>query len=286
MLTYPVRILIAVVFTNLSSCGYIKSLFPDKEKDYQYTTEIAPLDIPPGMTDNPAFTTSSGPSNVNSEAGSTEKNNQVIEETAKEDIKTPEEDQNESDSIASSVTSEESIPTVTDQENHPLKNESERKLTASDQTVEEADSSSEADSSTAGQPAEKQSQNNAIPVELIIYNDGETRLRIAADKTQAWHLVGKALIRNSIEVTERNQEEGAYHVVFEPDEEPVEDGSLWDEAVFLFKGFQSKGKLFLLKIIENNQQSDVAVLDENGKPASDKAALRMLKLIHQTLKAD
>ncbi len=36
----------ATVLLNLSACGYIKSLFPDKEKDYQYTTEIPPLTLP------------------------------------------------------------------------------------------------------------------------------------------------------------------------------------------------------------------------------------------------
>jgi outer membrane protein assembly factor BamC len=36
----------ATVLFNLSACGYIKSLFPDKEKDYQYTTEIPPLILP------------------------------------------------------------------------------------------------------------------------------------------------------------------------------------------------------------------------------------------------
>ena len=31
---------------NTSGCTYIKSLFPDKEKDYQYTNEIPPLILP------------------------------------------------------------------------------------------------------------------------------------------------------------------------------------------------------------------------------------------------
>ena len=36
----------ALVLLNVSACTYVKSLFPDKEKDYQYTTEIPPLIIP------------------------------------------------------------------------------------------------------------------------------------------------------------------------------------------------------------------------------------------------
>ena len=52
---------------NISGCSYVKSLFPDKEKDYQFTTEIPPLILPddlkksqiPGLTPSaPAITAS------------------------------------------------------------------------------------------------------------------------------------------------------------------------------------------------------------------------------------
>ena len=33
----------AAALSALSACSYVKTLFPDKEKDYQYTTEIPPL---------------------------------------------------------------------------------------------------------------------------------------------------------------------------------------------------------------------------------------------------
>ena len=44
-------ITVTVLF-NATACTYIKSLFPDKEKDYQYTTEIAPLIIPEDLKHN------------------------------------------------------------------------------------------------------------------------------------------------------------------------------------------------------------------------------------------
>ncbi len=40
------------ILFNVTACTYIKSLFPDKEKDYQYTTEIAPLIIPEDLKHN------------------------------------------------------------------------------------------------------------------------------------------------------------------------------------------------------------------------------------------
>ncbi len=39
-------IITALSLLNISGCSYIKSLFPDKEKDYQFTTEIPPLILP------------------------------------------------------------------------------------------------------------------------------------------------------------------------------------------------------------------------------------------------
>ena len=40
------RILLLTAMSALSACTYIKSLFPDKERDYQFRSEIAPLIIP------------------------------------------------------------------------------------------------------------------------------------------------------------------------------------------------------------------------------------------------
>jgi outer membrane protein assembly factor BamC len=38
--------LVVLAVSHLTACETIKSLFPDKEKDYQYTTQIAPLTLP------------------------------------------------------------------------------------------------------------------------------------------------------------------------------------------------------------------------------------------------
>ncbi len=38
-----------VTAVTLSGCSYVQSLFPDKEKDYQYTTEIPALILPAGL---------------------------------------------------------------------------------------------------------------------------------------------------------------------------------------------------------------------------------------------
>lgn len=39
-------VLVSGILLQSTACSYIKSLFPDKERDYQFRTEIAPLIIP------------------------------------------------------------------------------------------------------------------------------------------------------------------------------------------------------------------------------------------------
>jgi outer membrane protein assembly factor BamC len=55
--------IMAILLLSLSACSYVKSLFPDKEKDYQYTTEIPPLILPNDLKNNyvPSVTTSTAP---------------------------------------------------------------------------------------------------------------------------------------------------------------------------------------------------------------------------------
>jgi outer membrane protein assembly factor BamC len=317
-------VIIAAGLVNLTACSTIKSLFPDKEKDYQFTTEIKPLTLPPDISDNPIFKASDAPSalapgNENAEAKPVkekpESADQAVEEAGQE-ADNPAEAPAPSDSAAGSEPSK--VPEAKDEEqaqpetkHHaaetaPSGSESQAAKSSqpegvAQEAVEPAQTGTEpkiAEQITDGsqpietapsveQPAKKQGKKpENIPVQMVIYDDGESRLRIGAETAKAWRLVGKALSRQSIEVISRNQEELSYSVQYDPEEEQVEDGSLWDEVTFIFGGFQSNDKEYLLKLIENNQQTDVAVLDQDGNPASDGGALRLLKLIQKTIKAD
>lgn len=46
---------------SLSGCSTLQSWFPDKEKDYQFTTELPPLVIPPDLAQKPALPTRAVP---------------------------------------------------------------------------------------------------------------------------------------------------------------------------------------------------------------------------------
>jgi outer membrane protein assembly factor BamC len=212
MKTKAKALIIVMVSANLSACTYIKNLFPDKEKDYQFTTEIPPLTIPPDLA---------GGSITNVPAAS-------AAPTA--------------DAAPAADPSPEPAPTV------------ERKL---------------------------------IQVELVDADQGTKRLRIGAPPLTGWRMVGKALSRKFMEVTSRNQEEGLFRVLYDPNSKEVEDGGIWDEVVFFLKGFEANEQEYVLKLVENDsQQTDVVILDKEQKPIADEASLSLLTLLHDTIKAD
>jgi outer membrane protein assembly factor BamC len=191
----------------------VKTLFPDKEKDYQFTTEIPPLILPTDLAGDSIAGVPAAP------------------------VPT--------DAAAPAAPIIETVPAI------------DRKL---------------------------------IQVELVDA-DQEKRLRISAPSAIAWRMVGKALSRKSIEVTNRNQEEGLFHVQYDPNKLPVEDGSLWDEVVFFFKGFEVAEQEYVLKlagnnVTENSPQTDVIIMDKDQKPVNDEQSLSLLTLLHDTIKAD
>jgi len=203
-------LIIVAVLVNVSACSTIKNLFPDKEKDYQFTTEIPPLIMPPDLAGDSI-------TNVPAAAPAAEATD------------------------VDAVPPTETAPTV------------DRKLTQ---------------------------------VELVDAGEGTKRLRIGAPSAIAWRMVGKALSRKSIEVTNRNQDEGRFDVQYDPNKKEVEDGSVWDEVNFFFKGFEVTEQEYVLKLVENNRQTDVVILDKEQKPVADETSLSLLTLLHDTIKAD
>jgi len=241
MKTKIITLIISVVaLSALPACSYIKSFFPDKEKDYQYTTEIPPLTLPDDL-----------------------KKDQTP------DVPSP----------ASSAS--------------PLGSDAEPPATANALDNEAASAAPAINETAVTPPAPAASPESetvvpdtAITVERVKFDNGENRLRINVPFTRAWRIVNKSLSRKSIEVTERNQEAGLFTVQYDPDEQKVEDGTYWDEIVFMFRGIQSTEKEYLLKLEETNQQTDVFVVDEDQQPLSDAVSFKLLTLLQETIKAD
>jgi len=211
------RFITAVALLNLSACGYIQTLFPDKERDYQFTTEIPTLVLPPDL------------------------NGSVI-----------------------AAAPAPSKPETVDAEQSPV--------------------------ASTNEPAEAEpvAQRNLIQTELVKTEQGENRLRIAAPVAQAWRMVGKALSRKAVEVTQRNQEEKSYLVQYNPNEQKVEDESILDELRFMFDGFETGDKEYLIELQDVDAQvTEVLVTDkERQSSAGDGPGLNLLTLIRDTIKAD
>jgi outer membrane protein assembly factor BamC len=221
-----IRLTCAAVVIHLSACTSIKEAFPDKEKDYQFTTEIPKLIIPADLANGSSL----------------------------------------------SATATRSTPAVT-AETAPATTEAEKK------PAEEA-----ASTDTATDEAFVESK--SVTVELLEASNKVSYLRIGTPFLRAWRIVSKGLSRKSIEVSERNQEEKIFTVQYDPDEQPVEDGSYLNEIDFMLHGFQGNEKEYKLKLVETNQQTDVVILNEEQKPASDEAGLKLLKVLEKSMKAN
>ncbi|MDD2724791.1 MAG: outer membrane protein assembly factor BamC [Methylovulum sp.] len=232
----------------LTACGTIKSLFPDKEKDYQYTTEIPalvlPADLAKGRDLKPIARTEPALAN--------KPETNAIPASAVE--KTPEALApatvlpNEAPEIASPALSE-TPASETKANTTPIKHE-------------------------------------PIPVTLQKSAEGVDILRLAAPFETSWRAIDKALSRKSIEVTNRNKAEKTFALHFDPDEKALEDQSLWHEALFIFSGLQNNEQEFTVKLTDQGQQTDVTVLDKEQKPATDASAARLLNLLQDTIKSD
>ncbi len=226
---YLIPLCCAVVLVQLSACSSIKELFPDKEKDYQFTTEIPKLIVPADLANG---------TNLN---------------------------------VASPTTPASSIEAT-----------AETTPAATESPSTEADKPPADDTATDEPPIESK----AISVELLESTNKVSYLRIGVPFIRAWRIVSKGLSRKSIEVSDRNQADRIFTVQYDPDEKPIEDGSYLDELTFMLHGFQGDEKEYLLKLVENNQQTDVVILNEEQKPSSDEAGLKLLKVLEKSIKAN
>ncbi len=303
MKTYSVgpSLIAVAMLASVSACSTIKNLFPDKEKDYQYTVEIPPLNVPADLGKNDILDShvaaSSSPVAEEPTQAAAPETPAVNEPPAVEEP--PKAAASDEVPIANEppVVEEPAKAAVSEA---PVANEppvvvepsqaavSETPVANKPPAVEEPAKDTTPNNSTAADATASDSTvKSEIKLELAKSDTGASELRIGAPLARAWRIVGKALSRKSIEVTERNQEEGRFTVQYDPEEQKVEDGSLWDEAVFMFSGFQGNEKAYVLKLAENNQQTHIVLLDEAGQPLiNDAAGLKLLTVLQDTIKAD
>lgn len=245
------RIFISGAVVGLFGCSYVQSLFPDKERDYQYTTEIPMINYPAELRKNQPDgsvaigDTPQAPSPTNAESSGTVADGDNTNQPSTENA--PTEDPPKAQPVPSPRTGN-------------------TEVTSAD---------------------ESDVRDTVSSVQIIKYNDGESRLRLGAGYSKSWRVVNKALSRNTIEVTGRDHDKAQITVQYDPEETKPKDDSFMDEIFFLFKGINANDKGYVLKLEEHGQETDVILLNDEKLPLlNDDAALHLLKVLADTIKAD
>lgn len=228
----PRAVNLALLMVACSACSTIKSWFPDKERDYQFTTEIAEIKIPSDLQASaltmPAVGTATvaapQPALVNTDDAAV-----MVESTDRRKVKPAKQAQQ----------------ATADKVDNPPAN------------------------------AEKAPSSQAQPS-----TPSTSSLQIDQPRSQAMHIVSKAMSRQRLEVIERNMENGYFVVKYDIKAEKVEDQTWLDEVNFLFGDEPNEEVECRVQLQQINPQlTEVTVHDLQGKAQSPVVANNLLKLI-------
>jgi outer membrane protein assembly factor BamC len=143
---------------------------------------------------------------------------------------------------------------------------------------------------TTGQSSGASPEQQGLPltqvVRLVSYTGGSPRLEIAKSYDLTWRIVGKALIREGIEIIARNQANAVYFIQYDWNESPISDGSLWDEFDFIFGEDPTREQEYQIRVFDSNGQSDIMLLDKNADALPQHESLPILKILEQAIKED
>ena len=224
---------------SVSGCSTLQSWFPDKEKDYQFTTELPPLVIPHDLVQKPSLPTrSASPSYVPTETSAAK----IVESVSSK--------KSVSKTIAPAIEKPVALvnrPTLTDAETELSRNE----------------------------------------IQVSVTHENAPTLNLNVPSVRAWRIVGKALSRSNIEVTNRNQDSGQIHIQVADAKSKVEpEKSLWDNTISVFNPFAENEQSYILQFRESNAKTAVTVLNPKLQPLSDGMDNKVLMILFDAIKAD
>jgi outer membrane protein assembly factor BamC len=265
-------IVAGTVVSNLSACSQAAKYFPDKERDYQRTKEIPMLTLPTDLRAHPAPTL---PATPVTEPTPEPSSNTAITPPISDATQTPAATTDSAPKSENPTSA--SNPTLAAVSNEP---------SASEEPIPTREDAILANAPNANDPTTEEPVADTKPITVEqIKKDGSSRLRINSNLLKSWRLVGKALSRKSLDVTERNQEKSQYTVQYDPDEKKAQDGSLMDEVRFIFKGFQINEQQYHIKLVESSDYTEVVIIDKDQKPLSDTpASVKLFDLLEKTIK--
>ncbi len=228
-LSFQVGFIVCVVI-GTSGCSTLQSWFPDKEKDYQFTTELPPLVIPTDLVQKISVPAKKiTPTAANSVEAITPK------KLATKKI----------ESVIEKIAVVENRPTLTD--------------------------------------AETELNRNEIQVSLI--HENAPTLNLNVPLVRAWRIVGKALSRSGIEVTNRGQDSGQIYIQFvEAKQQP--EKSLWDNTISVFNPFSENEQSYILQFHEANLKTSVTVLTPELQTITDGLDNKILLILFDAIKTD
>ncbi|MDT8403297.1 outer membrane protein assembly factor BamC [Sulfuriflexus sp.] len=120
--------------------------------------------------------------------------------------------------------------------------------------------------------------------------DGAASLTVKDDFARAWRRTGLALDRVGFTVEDRDRSRGLYYVRYiDPlkDSNAKKEKGLLDKLTFnIFSGdddVQDKST-YLVRLQEQDQQTQVVILNDKGESEKSGTALRILTLLHEQLK--
>jgi uncharacterized lipoprotein len=102
---------------------------------------------------------------------------------------------------------------------------------------------------------------------------------------RAWRIVGKALSRSGIEVTNRGQDSGQIYIQFvETKQQP--EKSLWDNTISVFNPFSENEQSYILQFHEANLKTSVTVLTPELQTITDGLDNKILLILFDAIKTD
>jgi outer membrane protein assembly factor BamC len=233
------------VSTAVTGCGFIAGLFPDKQKQYKYSTEIPPLEVPPDLT-------------ASTIEGAAARRGAVAERPAE-------------------AAAEPRPAGRTEREDG--------RYEADDEDLDEDDDraakrSSAEDSREAREPATA-----APAATLAQSSDDVPLIEIEEPFAEAWNDVGKAIGRLKLELNDQNRSDGLYYVYFSEQDKPYEDRGFFGDIAAFFSSGPGHAKEYRVKLEEKGEVTYVFILGQDGKPQMDGEGLELLKRLHRTLQS-
>lgn len=261
------NILLLNVFllSNLTACDFIKRQFPDKEKDYRFTYEIPPLEIP-------------------------EELKKPVE--SKKLVKAPEMD-------ALPKLDENGVVVTPDKPNPIVAFPLEAK--ASKPTENEASKSAELAPLPPDDLVTKDSAEQALlqknfaqdmddsekaavtEVNIDSHSSGQMTLRINQNLARSWRIVGKAISRKNMEISERNLTGHYFEIHYDPEAKAMEDSSFWDDMRFIFGKENNQEQIYRVLLNETGNDTYIHVKPKDADDCTSDKCQKFFALLHESI---